>query len=309
MRKWTSKYAVKEKNPMSSNQTPLPKSKTSVWTRRFRELVSAFGLRGVAEYLLWSKVSRRMFPASRARHPLALHPLWCRWGGSDYFVFNQIFRHPEYACVAGLPRVELVIDCGANAGYSAAYFLSRYPQCRLIAVEPEPGNFALLQRNLAPYGERAKPVHAGVWSHTADLVLVQEKYGDGLKWSKQVRPCREGEKADFKGVDIGSLLDSSGFDRISLLKVDVEGAEAVIFGENFEAWLDRVDAIAIELHDDSMFGQATDVFHAAIQDRGFQVSHSGQLTVCRRPRLSPAIERPASFSRLTAAQSVSEGKP
>ena len=163
MRKWTSKYAVKEKNPMSSNQTPLPKSKTSVWTRRFRELVSVFGLRGVAEYLLWSKVSRRMFPASRARHPLALHPLWCRWGGSDYFVFNQIFRHPEYACVAGLPRVELVIDCGANAGYSAAYFLSRYPQCRLIAVEPEPGNFALLQRNLAPYGERAKPVHAGVW--------------------------------------------------------------------------------------------------------------------------------------------------
>jgi hypothetical protein len=45
-----------------------------------------------------------------------------------------------------------------------------------------------------------------------------------------------------------------------------------------------VDAIAIELHDDSVFGEATGVFFTAIDGLGFQVWRSGELTVCRKAR-------------------------
>jgi hypothetical protein len=82
-------------------------------------------------------------------------------------------------------------------------------------------------------------------------------------------------------VDIATLLEGSGHQRISLLKVDVEVAEAVIFAEDFQSWLDKVDAIAIELHDDTTFGNGSEVFFAAIRGRNFHMSHSGELTICR----------------------------
>ena len=126
-----------------------------------------------------------------------------------------------------------------------------------------------------------KLLRAGVWSHTAPLVMCQTPYRDGREWTRQVRLCEPDEEADVEGVDVGSLFASSRHDRISLLKMDVEGAEAVIFSENFQSWLDKVDAIAIELHDDSTFGNASEIFFSAISGRGFQISHSGELTICR----------------------------
>jgi FkbM family methyltransferase len=178
--------------------------------------------------------------------------------------------------------VQLVLDCGANVGYSSAYFLSQSPSCHVMAIEPDPGNFAMLQRNLLAYGERAKLVRAGIWSHDTPLTISQAPFRDGQEWSIQVRPCETNEESDLQGVSIESILASSGFDKISLLKVDIEGAEVVLFGAKTD-WLERVDAIAIELHDDSHFGKATDIFNAAIDGRGFEVTHSGDLTLCRRP--------------------------
>jgi FkbM family methyltransferase len=198
-------------------------------------------------------------------------------------VFDQIFLQQEYACLNDLSNVGLVIDCGANVGYSSAYFLSRFSQCCVIAIEPDPKNYSALQRNLAPYGTRVKLINAGIWSQTAQLVISQDKYRDGREWARQVRECGKGEKADIEGIDVGSILSEAGSERISLLKMDVEGAEAVVFSENYDSWLHRVDAIAIELHDDSVFGNASDVFSSAINGQGFELSRSGELTICRRP--------------------------
>ena len=131
-------------------------------------------------------------------------------------------------------------------------------------------------------------MRAGVWSHAVSLTLSRERYRDGREWAVQVRPTQPHEEADFQGVNIDSLRAALGFERISLLKVDIEGAEVVVFGDNVD-WLDRVDAMAIELHDDSHFGKATEVFYRAIGGRGFEISRSGELTICRRPG------RPAPF--------------
>jgi len=143
-----------------------------------------------------------------------------------------------------------------------------------------------LQRNLAAYGSRARPIRAAIWSRTVPLVISQETYRDGREWAKQVRSCRPGETADVEGVDIGTLLAASDHVKLSLLKMDIEGAEAVVFSDNFQSWLDETDAIAIELHDDSVFGNATEVFFSAINGQGFTIARSGELTICRRPSLT-----------------------
>ncbi len=250
---------------------------TKKW-RSFRRFASVIGIGGALKWhigpKLWSTFS------IQPKH--ALYPLAIRGGSSDSGAFKQIYIEREYACLHDMSDVGLIIDCGANVGYSSAYFLSQFPRCQVIAVEPDPSNFAMLKRNLAAYGDRVKLVQAGVWSQPGSLVISKEEYRDGKEWSRTVRPCHPGEKAELEGVAIGTLLADSKQERISLLKVDVEGAEAVIFHENFKAWLDKVDNIAIELHEDSTFGNANEVFFSAIEERDFEISTSGELTICRR---------------------------
>lgn len=254
---------------------------------RYRAWAAAVAGLGWREALLFPHHRAGRTPRSRAgvyslrpRH--ARYPLRVRSGTTDVEVFRQIFVEREYSCLDDLREVGLVLDCGANVGYSSAYFLSRWPDAEVIAVEPDPGNFEMLRENLAPYGARAKPVRAGIWSHPCELRLAEAEYRGGGEWARQVRECAPGERGEISAVDIPSLLEGSGHDRISVLKIDIEGAEAVVFGGRCD-WLDRVDNLVIELHDDSQFGNCSAVFQRAIEGRGFELGASGELTVCRRP--------------------------
>lgn len=263
-------------------------SKLNLWLRprarwkRLSALAGVLGWRAAVKYLIERRRQRAPGSVFSVHPRSSMHPLFMRRGTSDLQVFDQIFVQCEYRCLDDLTEVGLIIDCGANVGYSSAYFLSCFPNCRIIAVEPDPENFAMLSRNLAPYGCRVNLVHAGVWSHVTRLGFVDEPYRDGREWTKQVRRVEQGDKAHIDGVDIETLLSSSGRDRISILKIDVEGAEVEIFSGDNLSWLNEVDAIAIELHDDSIFGNATEVFFAAIEGRGFHLSRSGELTICRK---------------------------
>jgi FkbM family methyltransferase len=209
-----------------------------------------------------------------------LHPVWLRPGTTDVEVFRQVFIRQEYAPLIGLRDVGSIIDLGANVGCTSAYLLSAFPQSSIIAVEPDPDNFAVLQRNLAPYAGRATAIQAGVWSHSARLAMRQTPYRGGGEWARQVEESPD--VGTVRGIDMPALQQLSRSPHTSLLKVDIEGSEAILFGPDCHNWLATVDAIAIELHDDSIFGNASDLFLSAIEGRGFVISHSGELTICRR---------------------------
>ena len=205
------------------------------------------------------------------------YPLHCRLNSSDPYVFYQVFMEHEYAVLKDLKNVRLIIDCGANVGYSAAYFLTLYPEARLIAVEPDSNNFAILERNLKPYGDRVHLYMAGVWSHTTGLTVCRGTYRDGAEWSTQVRASLPGETPDVEAIDIGTLLKESGLDQIDMLKIDIEGSETVVFGENYEAWLRKTRNMAVEIHDD----ECERVFQAAIAGYPYVVSRNENVVVCK----------------------------
>lgn len=232
------------------------------------------------------KIKGTIFLSSR----FAIRPLLCRLGTSDRWIFHQIFVQQEYAPLLDIENVDLIIDCGAYIGYSAAYFLSRFPQAHVIAIEPDKDNFELLKKNLSPYGERAELIHGAIWSNSAKLTMSDVYYRGAQYASRQVRECLPDEPGEVCAVDIPSLLANSRRNRISILKVDIEGSEGIIFGaqSGCEKWLHKVDAIAIELHDDSQFGNCTLIFQAAISKQAFEVSQSGELTICRRTKRSGA---------------------
>lgn len=147
------------------------------------------------------------------------HPIWARYQSSDIDVLYQIFGEKEYSTLDSLPDCKLIIDCGANVGYSSIYLLNKYPDAHVIAVEPDEGNFQVCQKNLEPYSDRVTLVNSAIWSHETELVI--SNYGKGREWSTQVKECQENQQPDIIATDIQSLLKKHGSKSIDLLKIDI----------------------------------------------------------------------------------------
>jgi len=76
----------------------------------------------------------------------------------------------------------LIIDAGANIGASPIYFLSRYPDALVVAIEPERNNCALLRSNCEGLDVRVIEAAIG-WQGRQEHVRqkrVQELGFDGL---------------------------------------------------------------------------------------------------------------------------------
>src|SRR5260370_653535 len=136
-----------------------------------------------------------------------------------------------------------------------------------------------MKNNLALFGDRVVLEQTGVWSHSCGLVPVDDPR-PFQECSRQVREARDGETPLFHATDIGTVLAESMADRISVLKIDIEKSEKELFARHFERWLDRVDNLVIELHDE----ECRRVFETAIAAYPFQVTECGELTVCKRAR-------------------------
>ena len=216
-------------------------------------------------------------------HPRAVaHPVCLRFRTSDLDVFGQIFSGEEYADVAGLEGVGLIIDGGANVGYSAAYFLSQYPDATVVSVEPDPENAEMLRRNLAPYGDRSVIVEAALWSSASTLQITTD-FRDGRHYSRRVVPSNDRSDGVLAvaGVTIDSLMARVSAERVSILKLDVEGAEAELFRAGYESWINAVDVFVIELHDDAGYGPAADYFYPAVAALAPTYTSSGELVIAR----------------------------
>lgn len=251
--------------------------------KRFKKYRSAFenlGLLNLLRYLLHKKIriSRRLPFLLGSRY--AAFSLICRPGTTDIDVFKHIYFLREYACLDDITHADLIIDCGANAGFSTAYFLTRFPHAHVVAIEPDSGNFQALQNNLRPYADRYTAIQAAVWSKSTGLTFTP--FGDGREWARSVREVRPGESPEVIATDISTILSNSGFKRISILKIDIEGSEANVFAAGYESWLDRVDNIVIELHGE----ECTAIYRRAVDALGYRSVPFGGLTVSKLPIVS-----------------------
>jgi FkbM family methyltransferase len=214
--------------------------------------------------------ARRVMKPRHLMHAVnvELHP------SSDEYVFNQIFIRHEYAPLCErVPDPKFILDLGANVGYASALFASRYPQARILAVEPDPRNFELCRRNLAPYGDRIMLLNGAVWTSCSRLALTHE-FGRGL--ASQVKAAGNSDKADVEAWDIPTLLDLARVEVADIVKIDIEGTEAALFASGTERWLPRARNICIELH-----GQRyRNIFFRALEGYDYEAAETGEFTMC-----------------------------
>ena len=192
------------------------------------------------------------------RMPMFDLPFVVRYPASDLNVCRQFEEQGPFPFRRGAsPGV--IVDGGANIGLFSRQALQTFPEAKLLAIEFDEGNFKICRRNLAGY-PNAESVHAGLWSRNEPLV-IQNPEGD--EWVFRAMTPHPGDESEtIAGINIATLLDSRGLERLDLLKLDIEGAEREVLS-HAESWIDRVDAMIVELHDDFEPG-CLDAFDKAV---------------------------------------------
>ena len=207
---------------------------------------------------------RRFLTASsreliEARVPGTDRTVWVRGQSSDRRCYDQVFIRDDYGLrYTGDPK--LIVDGGANVGYSTVYFATRFPNATVVAVEPEPSNVDLLRRNVAGL-PNVDVVEGALWPSHGALAIANPS---DAKWSFTVRPAGASD-ASIRAMTVDDVMRRARARRIGILKLDVEGAEADLF-EASAAWIDSVDQIVVELHPHKQ-PRCREVFENAIAGR------------------------------------------
>jgi FkbM family methyltransferase len=166
-----------------------------------------------------------------------------RLGTSDLRCLAKVFVNHEYL-IPFETNPRLIVDAGANIGMATLYFANKFPQAKIIAIEPEQSNYDLLVRNCSGVSNVAS-WQAAVWNTHASLQIANPQ---AEKWAFAVTPFANGTFG-IEGLTIPEILAKSGHSTIDILKIDIEGAERDLFCDGCEEWLPRVKMIVIELHD------------------------------------------------------------
>ncbi len=183
--------------------------------------------------------------------------LYCRSGTSDPDVVWSVFDRRDYD-LARLRRFAelrtwlearhrdgrraLIIDAGANIGASAVFFALSFPTALVIAIEPEPQNFALLVKNTR--GLNVRCLNAALASEAGHAALLDPGEGN---WGFRAEPEPSGT---LPCVTIDGLYQENLGEALFpfIVKVDIEGGEADVFARNTN-WIENTPVLVAELHD------------------------------------------------------------
>jgi FkbM family methyltransferase len=214
-----------------------------VWLPRLYELLGFKNLlRVVSAYLIGMHKVSILFQG-RLLH-LRLIP-------SDFQVLYSIYGDLEFEVISDyLKTVDankvVIFDAGAFIGISSRYFCELDPRIKVIALEPSPTNFELLEMNTRNL-KNLRLENFALTSHGLDVSIYDRNTGP---WGHSVIESNKGVEfnkiATAKSVGISNLIKKHE-GSIKILKLDIEGGELDLLS-HAEFWINEVDLIVAELH-------------------------------------------------------------
>jgi len=203
---------------------------------------------------------------------------------SDLQVISEVWTNDVYRVEQMLDlqlEFRTILDVGANIGAFTVLAYKCWPEAEILAVEPEEGNFSVLEANLEAntVGVRCERYAVtdqseGTWlnpyfgnTQIADQDDLRDTYGlDPSPWRDfawGITGAQAGgivqQRVPSKTLD-QALDDLVPGGEIDLLKMDIEGAELEVF-RSFDDW-QRVRYITMECH--SLDNPATTVYVDAL---------------------------------------------
>jgi FkbM family methyltransferase len=130
------------------------------------------------------------------------------------------------------------VDIGANVGLFSLFVAARAGiYARVLAIEPEPGNFSRLNFNVVVNPDVPVATFPMALSDDASGLVVQLDRRDrgGTRTTKAETVAAAADVVRVPSQSLLQLLKKEGVEAVDALKIDVEGFEDVILGPFFQA--------------------------------------------------------------------------
>lgn len=233
-----------------------------IWHSRVRMVVAAFRLFSTPLDAVRFLRLKRVRHATGDRMPLRLRGLggatvWLRPGTTDADTLWNTFFHGYHLPPADLPPPRVIVDLGANAGYTCCHYAALFPAARIVGLELDRDNLELARANTERLGDRCRIEHGAAWIEDGRV-----SYAGTAEDAFHVAPAVVSGAApplpEAPSWTLRTLFDRHGLDAIDFLKMDVEGAEGPLLTAG-QSWLGAVRALKIELHGETSIGRAAEL--------------------------------------------------
>lgn len=222
-------------------------------------LLSVYGL------LVMSALTGRSQRARRLRIRAAgCDRDWWVGDAMEMAALSEVFVAGQYGDYLPAQPPRLILDAGANVGSATLWFRERFPDARIISVEPNSRAFDRLKRNVGD-------------DPNVQLVNAALAGSDGKAFfgGEPMTPVGRLQDRDGPGVvkvetlTLGTVRDRFAAGRpIDVFKLDVEGGEWQVLSSP----LTDVGTIAIEIHEPVPGGRDPDaVLREVAQREGFEL--------------------------------------
>jgi FkbM family methyltransferase len=151
---------------------------------------------------------------------------------------------------ANLTEGDVVLDLGAYSGLTSILFAEAVGKMgTVIAVDADQRNIECIKRNLSNYkrhfGKNISLLEGAVWEHNNGLEFSCE--GNMGSSAASIVGNKRGSVSKVPSFTLSSIANLFKLQRVDFMKVDVEGAEKVIF-EDKDFFRNFLPKIIIETH-------------------------------------------------------------
>jgi FkbM family methyltransferase len=199
--------------------------------------------------------------------------LVCRGGTRDWDVVHELMFAKSYCYafeyLSAVSQPTVILDLGGNIGLFSLLATQSNPQATVQVFEPGPPNLQILKINLLANPDLGKRIH-----------LHREAVGgetESAKWFfDEANPGGSSLFGHGKsGFDVQMLAFAQVVGMlngvISLVKIDIEGAEYDIVEKTPANVWQRIPAISLELHDDPKGETSKDQLLNQMRELGYRV--------------------------------------
>lgn len=169
---------------------------------------------------------------------------------------------------AGEYCAKTIVDIGAHVGSATRMFKSRYPAAHVIAFEPNPACFALLEQNLRGIAD-VQLIKAGLSDVNETVRLFSGRYSS-MQASMLPNEENTAESVEVECMEASAALASRGVEKASIIKLDAEGYEVRIL-KSLGRYVGSADLIYLEYHSerdrhtmDHLLSPSHIMFHAHV---------------------------------------------
>lgn len=142
------------------------------------------------------------------------------------FLFKEIFISNDYFFKADNTK-PIIIDCGANIGMSVLFFKFIYPNCSIVAFEPNPKAFHLLKKNVEQNNLKNVQLHNLALSDKKGEIDFFIGNDEAILLASTIAERGGHETFKIESDKLSNYLNST----IDLIKMDIEGSENQVLND------------------------------------------------------------------------------